>query len=369
MQTRPITADDLKLCAPSQFTVQASRLRWCTLDILDMHCAACAALIEDRLHHCSGVRSVRVHYATQRAKIEFDPQLTDQQKLLAEIARIGYSANADAEIDRFAWARGQRRAHIWRFGLAVLCAMQVMMLTLPRFLAREEIEPELGTLLDWSALLFLLPVVVVCARDFYRGAWRELRIRRPGMDTAIVFGIGSASLGSVWHLALGTGKLYFDSVTMFIALLLGVRWLAWEQRERNHETILRSSATTANRSVMRLTGESGAPTVNAVAVSAVQPGDRLLIRTGEAFPVDCVLLSDVVCAANSWSAVRSTRGSRSLCKRLRWLKKVPSDDCCRWQMDRQNQRQPHLRMLSRDISCPCCSWQRYLHLLPRFRTA
>ena len=153
-------------------------------------------------------------------------------------------------------------------------------------------EPELAPLLDWAAFALLLPVVVVCARSFYRGAWREIRMQRPGMDMAIVLGIVTAFAGSVWHLINGTGTLYFDSVAMFVALLLGVRWLAWEQRERNQAAIQRASSGATTATVMRFLGDHRDPHMHSVAVATVQPGDRLWIRTGEAIPVDCMLESD-----------------------------------------------------------------------------
>ena len=104
------------------------------IDVLDMHCAACAVLIEDGLRTVSGVTQVRVHYATQRARVAFDPALLSATKILAHIERLGYTANLADSLDRKAIVRAQRRRHIWGFGLAAFCAMQVMMVTVPRLI-------------------------------------------------------------------------------------------------------------------------------------------------------------------------------------------------------------------------------------------
>lgn len=268
--------------------------RACVIDVFDMHCAACAVLIENALTMINGVSRARVHYATQRARVTFDPDRTSIEKLLHRVERLGYVAAAGESPDRGAIARKQRHRHIWGFGLSAFCAMQVMMLTLPRFLAGSDMEPELAPLLDWAALALVLPVIGCSARPFYRGACREFRLRQPGMDSAVTLGIASAFAGSMWHLLADTGALYFDSVAMFVALLLGVRWLEWEQRERNQAVIRAVGSSPRPVDVMRFesTGFAEASAHTALTpVNAVVPGDRLWIRTGEAIPVDGVLES------------------------------------------------------------------------------
>jgi len=266
----------------------------CVLDVFDMHCAACASLIESALIAEPGVQSARVYYATQRARIRFLASRITPERLLQRIEALGYSADAEATQGRSELVRRQRRRKIWGFGLATFCAMQIMMLSLPRYLAGAEIEPELAPLLDWSAFALALPVLYWCAGPFYRGALRELRLRRPGMDSAITVGIVTAFAGSMWHLLAGTGTLYFDSVAMFVALLLGVRWLEWEQRERN-QALVRATTTVAAGSgeTIRLTSVAGREVMTPVSAGAVTAGDRLLVRTGESVMVDGTLESAV----------------------------------------------------------------------------
>ena len=277
--------DSARAALPSQ------QLDTCVLDVFDMHCAACAALIESALTAVVGVSRVRVRYATQRARVTFDPGLISVEKLLKRIEYLGYTADAGAGVGRIDIARKQRHRHIWGFGLSTFCAMQIMMLTLPRFLAGADMEPELAPLLDWAALALLLPVIGWTARPFYRGAQRELRLRRPGMDSAVTLGIASAFAGSMWHLLEGTGVLYFDSVAMFVALLLGVRWFEWEQRERSQAIIHAVSHNQHYVDVMRIDSTGANEQISLAAIDSISIGDRLWIRTGEAVPVDGILES------------------------------------------------------------------------------
>jgi Cu2+-exporting ATPase len=288
---KPILIEATQATHQIDVTQASSQLDACVLDVFDMHCAACAVLIESALAEVAGVSRVRVHYATQRARVTFDPDLTNVEKLLKRIEYLGYTADAGAGVDRSAIARRQRQRHIWGFGLSAFCAMQVMMLTLPRFLAGADMEPELAPLLDWAAFALLLPVIGWTARPFYRGAQREFRLRRPGMDSAVTLGIASAFAGSMWHLLASTGVLYFDSVAMFVALLLGVRWLEWEQRERSQAIIHAASQDQRPVDVMRIDSTGAGEHMSVISVSAVAIGDRLCVRTGEAVPVDGLLES------------------------------------------------------------------------------
>jgi P-type Cu2+ transporter len=283
-------------------TVPSNLRRSCVIDVLDMHCAGCAALIEDALKVTPGVVRARVHYATQRARVNFDPTQVNVEQLLRRIEHLGYAADIEQRENREAIIRKQRHRYIWGFGLSAFCAMQVMMLTLPRFIAGAEMEVELAPLLEWSALMLVLPVVGWTAQPFYRGALRELTLRRPGMDCAIALGILSAFVGSVWHLVAGTGALYFDSVTMFVTLLLGVRWLEWEQREHNRTVIREASRNPSHQTAMRLDNKSignsvhvgeCTPAMSSVAVSELAIGDRIWVRTGEVAPVDGTLESAI----------------------------------------------------------------------------
>lgn len=279
--------------AQNPATPASPHLDTCVLDVFNMHCAACAVLIEDGLAAVIGVSRVRAHYATQRARVTFDPELTNVEKLIKRVEYMGYTADAGAGTSRSDIARRQRHRHIWGFGLSAFCAMQIMMLTLPRFWAGADMEPELAPLLDWAAFFLLLPVIGSTARPFYRGAVREFRLRRLGMDSAVTLGIVSAFSGSMWHLLAGTGVLYFDSVAMFVALLLGVRWLEWEQRERSQAIIHAASVSAPSADVMRIDSTGETERMSLTSISAVAVGDRLWIRTGEAAPVDATLESAV----------------------------------------------------------------------------
>jgi hypothetical protein len=99
--------------------------------------------------------------------------------------------------------------------VALLCMMQAMMYAIPRYTAGLEMTAEIAALMIWAEMLLTIPVLLFCAGPFFQGAWRDLRLRRIGMDTPVALGIAVTFGASA--LALHRGEdVYFDSVTMFI---------------------------------------------------------------------------------------------------------------------------------------------------------
>ena len=56
-----------------------------TLKIKGMHCASCATIISKALLKEKGVKSAHVNFSTEKATVEFDPQQTDEFKLIIVI--------------------------------------------------------------------------------------------------------------------------------------------------------------------------------------------------------------------------------------------------------------------------------------------
>ena len=190
--------------------------------------------------------------------------------------------------------RAEERLVLWRLFVAAFCAMQVMMLATPSYVADAgTLSADLEQLLNRSAWMLTLPVLLFSSAPFFVSAWRGLRAGRLGMDVPVALGISIAFVASSGA-AFDPGGLfgrevYFDSLTMFVSFLLAGRWLEARARHRAIETVERlafSAATTAWR--MRDDGSS-----DAVAIDALVAGDRVRVPMGEAFPADgCIEQGD-----------------------------------------------------------------------------
>ena len=70
-------------------TIEAQRVR---LEIVGMHCAACAANVERALRGVPGVIEANVNFADESAAVSFDPAVASEDDLLKAVEGAGYQA-------------------------------------------------------------------------------------------------------------------------------------------------------------------------------------------------------------------------------------------------------------------------------------
>ena len=64
-----------------------------SLKINGMHCASCKTLIEAKLGDVPGILSIKIDYLSGRAEIEIDESKIDQNRVIAEIKKLGYAVD------------------------------------------------------------------------------------------------------------------------------------------------------------------------------------------------------------------------------------------------------------------------------------
>ena len=270
----------------------AGATRWESTVVFEgMHCAACAATIEQALRATPGVLEADVSAASHRGRVLWDEQSTRPSTWMRAVQRAGYRPLPAH--DAFASARRQAetRKMMWRLGVAGMCMMQVMMYAAPTYFAGPgEIEPDLVNLLRWAQWVLSLPVLLFSCRPFFANALRDLRLRSISMDLPVALGMlitfVVSSLGTFEPDGLFGREVYFDSLTMFVFFLLTGRWLELRARDRTAgalEALMhRLPESVERRSV------SGA--WERVATRRVRVGDVLRVLPGEAFPADGIVL-------------------------------------------------------------------------------
>ncbi len=256
-----------------------------------MHCAACAMTVEQLLRQVPGVRSARVNAASQRASVVWDSARVLPAQWMCQAQAQGYTllpANDAFAIDM---RRKERRAALWRWLVAGLCMMQVMMYAYPAYTAAPgDLSREMEQLLRWASWVLSLPVLLFSCGPFFSSAWRDLLARRIGMDLPVALGIAvtfAVSSAGTFEPGGPFGReVYFDSLTMFVFFLLSGRWLELRLRERTAGAL----DAVFNRlpdSVERLGADGSA---ERIAARRVRVGDVLRVYAGETFPADSVVL-------------------------------------------------------------------------------
>jgi Cu2+-exporting ATPase len=250
-----------------------------------IHCGACIWLIESWLQRQPGVGHASVNFATRRARVTWDPAVTRLSALLRAVTRVGYRAYPYDPARREALVQRESRTLLLRMAVALLAMMQVMMFAVPTYLTVDGVEREHRLLLEWASLTLALPALLYSAWPFFRGAWRDVALGRPGMDVPVALGLAAAFAASAVATFRGDGAVYYDSVTMFIALLLVARYAELVARRRAGdavEAVAKARPATAER-LVRWPQARDAETVGAAALA---PGEFVLVRPGATVPAD-----------------------------------------------------------------------------------
>lgn len=245
-------------------------------------CAACVWLNERHVKALPGVLDFQVNYATHRARVTWDNSRIRLSDILEAISAIGYHAHPFDPGRQEQVYKQERSRALRRLAVAGLGMVQVMMLAVALYAGDYQgMGADLRRFLRWVSLLLATPVVLYSAQPFFASAWRDLRRRQLGMDVPVSLAIAAAFTASAAATALGTGEVYFDSVTMFTFFLLAGRFLEMGARHRAGqaaEELVRLLPATATR--LSDAGDERVP------VADLAPGDRVLVRPGESIPAD-----------------------------------------------------------------------------------
>ncbi|MDT8437711.1 MAG: heavy metal translocating P-type ATPase [Wenzhouxiangellaceae bacterium] len=248
----------------------------------NVHCAACAWLVQRYLQRFAGVEEARLDVADGRLKLVFDPARTPLSTLAAALMQLGYPPHLDTPDSTRERDRGERRRMLKYLVVSALGMMQVMSYALANYIgAFQGIDPETEHFFKLVSMIVAVPVALYAGQPFYRAALAHLAERRLGLDVPVAAAILLALFSSVLITLFGSGEVYFDSVVMFIFFLLLGRFavmLARQQSGALHSALARALPDQARR----LTA-AGSEAVGRV---ELQAGDRVLVADGEIVPAD-----------------------------------------------------------------------------------
>ena len=262
-----------------------------SLVIGGMWCAACAIAIEDALHATQGVLQARVSAASGRASVVWSSDLVKPSDWATVIQRLGYSALPANDMHALEQRRRESRKALWRWLVAGLCMMPVMMYAYPAYIARPgDLSAEMEHLLRWASWVLTLPVLLFSCGPFFRGALRDLSHRRVGMDLPVALGVAItfavSSAGTFNPQGIFGREVFFDSLTMFVFFLLTGRWLELRLRERTAGAL----EAALNRLPDNVQRQRPDGTFETVAPRRLAVGDTLRVLAGQAFAADGVVV-------------------------------------------------------------------------------
>ncbi|GGL37701.1 heavy metal translocating P-type ATPase [Halarchaeum grantii] len=267
-----------------------------TVTITDMSCANCSQTVHDALLDTPGVVEADVNFATDEARVRYNPAEATRDDLHDAIEGAGYSPvretgdEADGEsaasAARTAEVRRQRRLTLFGAAFAVpLFALMLEGLLAPDLL--PEAIPSTGLPIEVVGFLLATPVQYLLGKEFYANSYTALvKNRTANMDVLIALGSSTAYLYSVATLlTLIPGGTYFDSAVFILTFITLGNFL--EARSKSQagkaiESLLEMEADTAR---VLEDGEE-----RDVDLSEVEVGDRLVVKPGEKVPTDGIVV-------------------------------------------------------------------------------
>lgn len=262
------------------------------LSISGMHCAACHQIIEFRMQRLDGISNFRINTASHRANITWNPEKISLSRIIEAITSLGYGA---IPVDSTGKADNrEHRTSVWRLFVAGFAMMQVMMYALPAYLVPNpqpdgDLTPDIDLLLKLASLILSIPVVTFSAKPFFAAALRDIRNAHIGMDIPVSIGISVTFLASIWSTFNG-GPVYYDSLIMFVFLLLAARNIQTNVHNKSSAALRRLT------SLLPLMADyipnyPGDMRTEKIAASQITVKSYLLIEPGATIPADGKVIS------------------------------------------------------------------------------
>ena len=247
--------------------------------------------LEQRITALPGVRRLAIDVAARRARVVWDARLTSLPRLLDAFAE-GQCEAQPLRHDSIKDARAlEMHAALKRLLVAGMCAMQVMTYAFVMYVgAVDFVDVTTRGLFRWLSLLTTAPIVFYSAQPFFSGALAELSARRLGINLPVALAVALVFAASAFTTLRGHGEIYFDSVSMFVFLLLGGRYLELRSSQRSGalgDAVMDATPLLAQR--LRVDGQR-----ETVAAIELLVGDRVHVAEGETIPADGTLESAAV---------------------------------------------------------------------------
>ena len=263
--------------------------------VLGMTPGHCEFVIGPAVRALPGVRDVTFNFSTDIVSVEHLESVTPAAEIKKAIRSLGYEVHDRGEGEDTADREWKlRRAEIRRQQINMLIAwplgLVIMLFTFSSYAPLDSFMPSWA---DDKPLLFALttPLVLGPGRQFFIHSWNGLRRGVTDMNLLYATGIGAAygiAVVNTFFPDAGFGgeqATFYEAAALLIAFIVLGRYLEALTRGRTSEAI---------RKLIRLRPRTATVIRDGaeveIAADEVVPGDVILVRPGEAIPVDGVVL-------------------------------------------------------------------------------
>jgi len=271
------------------FSVPTGRIE---LPVTGMTCANCAANIERALNKkVDGVVNATVNFATERATVEYIPDVATPDDMIAAIEKAGYGAVSPDDVPEGEDAeQAARQAEIKdqtrKFIVGVVFALPLFVLSMGRdfsLIGQWSHAPWV----NWFFWALATPVQFFTGWDYYVGGLKSLKNKSANMDVLVAMGSSVAyfySLAVLYFPSVGA-HVYFETSAVIITLIKLGKMLESRTKGRTGGAIRKLIGLRPKTATVI---ENGAE--KEIPLSRVKVGNILVVRPGERLPVDGIVL-------------------------------------------------------------------------------
>jgi len=261
------------------------------LPVTGMSCANCAANITRTVSKLEGVTDANVNFASERLLVDYIPSIVSLDTIVSEIRKIGFNlivadeGQDEKDVEEIA-RHAEIRDQMQKFIVGVIFALPLFIISMSR---------DFGLIGSWSHapwvnwfFLFLAtPVQFYTGLDYYIGAYKNLKNKTTNMDVLIALGSSVAYFYSLAILVLPGlgGHVYFETSAVIITLIKFGKLLEARTKGKTGGAIKKLIGLQPKTATIVEDGEE-----KEIPISMVKRGDIVVIRPGERFPVDGVII-------------------------------------------------------------------------------
>jgi Cu+-exporting ATPase len=243
--------------------------------ISGMHCVNCAMTIERRLKDLKGIKSIRVNFSSATGIVTYDSDITNKTSITKYVKDIGYIAKEQVRLDQASKAHIQMEWLIFSI-LASIVMMALMYVPMPE---------KIHAYMPYMLMIIATATLLGPGMDFFISAYKSLKNFSANMDVLVSMGILASYLYSILAIfgIFGmSGHAFFETAVMLITFIRVGKYLEERVKGRASHALQKLMKLQSDKARLLLP-EGKELEVNA---SSIHVGDKVVIRAGEAIPVD-----------------------------------------------------------------------------------
>ncbi|MHA1236058.1 MAG: heavy metal translocating P-type ATPase [Candidatus Hodarchaeales archaeon] len=263
------------------------------LRIEGMTCASCVSTIENSVKNNDGIVKLVVNLTTERASVEFDPEIITIPEIIDQINSVGYKTIPIVSEKGFEDREKEAREKEYKrqknnLMIAIAFTIPVLLYSLGFVLGLRIPLPLPEGFIEGIntrhlvVMFFTIPVVFIAGKQFHRGAIKVLRHRQFNMDVLVFMGTNAAFWYSIISLFVLKAEVFFETAAFLITFLLLGKFLEARAKGQTSQAI----RALIDLQVKEATIISKDAEEIKIPIEDVIVGMTILVRPGEKIPVD-----------------------------------------------------------------------------------